>query len=154
MTHKRSSRRDFIRTAAAGASAALFPLPGLAQNVGGRVAVVGGGFAGATCARALKRLDSRINVTLVEAAQTFTACPFSNDVIAGQRDIAAQRFDYNKVAADGVTMAFGTASGVDPQGRTVALADGNRISYDRLVLAPGVDLRWDALPGYTEAAAE
>jgi NADPH-dependent 2,4-dienoyl-CoA reductase/sulfur reductase-like enzyme len=154
MIDRRSSRRDFIRTAAAGASAALFPLPGLAQNAGGRVVVVGGGFAGATCARALKRLVPRINVTLVEASSTFTACPFSNDVIAGLRDIAAQRFDYTKVAADGVTMAFGTASGVDPQARTVTLADGSRISYDRLVLAPAVDIRWDALPGYTEAAAE
>ena len=154
MIDKRSSRRDFIRTAAAGASAALFPLPGLAQNAGGRVVVVGGGFAGATCARALKRLDPRINVTLVEASSTFTACPFSNDVIAVQRDIAAQRFDYKKVAADGVTMAFGTASGADPQARTVTLADGTRISYDRLVLAPAVDIRWDALPGYTESAAE
>jgi len=154
MIDKRSSRRDFIRTAAAGTSAALFPLPGLAQNAGGRVVVVGGGFAGATCARALKRLDPRINVTLVEASSTFTACPFSNDVIAVQRDIAAQRFDYKKVAADGVTMAFGTASGADPQARTVTLADGTRISYDRLVLAPAVDIRWDALPGYTEAAAE
>jgi NADPH-dependent 2,4-dienoyl-CoA reductase/sulfur reductase-like enzyme len=154
MIDKRSSRRDFIRTAAAGASAALFPLPALAQNAGGRVVVVGGGFAGATCARVLKRLDPRINVTLVEASSTFTACPFSNDVIAGLRDIAAQRFDYKKVAADGVTMAFGTASGADPQARTVTLADGTRISYDRLVLAPAVDIRWDALPGYTEAAAE
>src|SRR5215468_8860767 len=154
MIDKRSSRRDFIKTAAAGASAALLPLPALAQNAGGRVVVVGGGFAGATCARALKRLDPRINVTLVEASSTFTACPFSNDVIAGLRDMAAQRFDYKKVAADGVTMAFGTASGADPQARTVTLADGTRISYDRLVLAPAVDIRWDALPGYTEAAAE
>jgi NADPH-dependent 2,4-dienoyl-CoA reductase/sulfur reductase-like enzyme len=154
MIEKRSSRRDFIRTAAAGASAALFPLPGLAQNAGGRVVVVGGGFAGATCARALKQLDPRINVTLVEASSTFTACPFSNDVIAGQREIAAQRFDYRKVAADGVVTAFGAASGVDAQSRAATLADGTRISYDRLVLAPGVDIRWDALPGYTEAAAE
>ncbi|HEY7297353.1 MAG TPA: FCSD flavin-binding domain-containing protein [Xanthobacteraceae bacterium] len=153
MLENRSSRRDFIRTAAAGASVALLPLPAIAQNAGGRVVVVGGGFAGATCARALKRLDPRIEVTLVEASRTFTACPFSNDVIAGLRDIAAQRFDYKKVAA-GVAMAFGMASGVDPQARAVTLANGTRLSYDRLVLAPGIDLRWDALPGYSEAAAE
>src|SRR5262249_58223055 len=63
-------------------------------------------------------------------------------------------FGYDKVAADQITMAFTSATGVDPQGRTVTLSDGNRLSYDRLVLAPGVDLRWDGLPGYTEAAAE
>src|SRR5215471_7205165 len=98
MIENRSSRRDFIRTAAAGASAALFPLPALSQNAGGRVVVVGGGFAGATCARALKRLDSRINVTLVEASPTFTACPFSNEVITGLRELTAQQFNYRKVA--------------------------------------------------------
>jgi NADPH-dependent 2,4-dienoyl-CoA reductase/sulfur reductase-like enzyme len=153
MIDKRSSRRDFIRTAAAGASAALFPAPALAQNAGGRVVVVGGGFAGATCARALKRLDPRINVTLVEASSTFTACPFSNDVIAGLRQLTAQQFNYRKIAADRVVTAFAVASGIDPQARAVSLADGSRLSYDRLVLAPGVDIRWDALPGYTEAAA-
>jgi NADPH-dependent 2,4-dienoyl-CoA reductase/sulfur reductase-like enzyme len=153
MIDKRSNRRDFIRTAAAGASAALLPLPALAQNAGGRVVVVGGGFAGATCARAVKRLDSRINVTLVEASSTFTACPFSNDVIAGLRQLTAQQFNYRKIAADGVVTTFAVASGIDPQARTVSLADGSRLSYDRLVLAPGIDLRWDALPGYNEAAA-
>src|ERR1700722_17964393 len=85
------SRRDVLRTAAAGAAAAgaatLLPRPALAQNATARVVVVGGGFAGATCARVLKRLDPRIAVTLVEASQTFTACPFSNEVIAGLRDI-------------------------------------------------------------------
>jgi NADPH-dependent 2,4-dienoyl-CoA reductase/sulfur reductase-like enzyme len=129
-------------------------LPAFAQNAGGRVVVVGGGFAGATCARALKRLDPRIEVTLVETSQTFTACPFSNDVIAGLRNIAAQQFDYRKIAADGVVTVFSAASGVDPQARAVSLSNGTRLPYDRLVLAPGVDIRWGALPGYTEAAAE
>ncbi len=68
--------------------------------------MVGGGFAGATCARALKRLDPRIAVTLVEANQTFTACPFSNGVIAGLRDLKAQQFGYDKIAADGIAVAL------------------------------------------------
>ena len=151
---KRTSRRDFLKTAAAGASAALFPLPALAQGAGGRVVVVGGGFAGGTCARALKKLEARITVTLVEASQTFTACPFSNEVIAGLRDLKDQQFNYTKIGADGVVLSFGTATAVDAQARAVTLANGTRLPYDRLVLAPGVDLRWDALPGYTEAAAE
>jgi NADPH-dependent 2,4-dienoyl-CoA reductase/sulfur reductase-like enzyme len=151
---RRGSRRDFLKTAAVGASAALFPLPALAQGAGARVVIVGGGFAGATCARALKKLDPRAVVTLVEQNQTFTACPFSNEVIAGLRDLREQQFNYTKVAADGVAMEFGTATAVDPQLRTVTLANGTRFNYDRLVLAPGVDLRWDGLPGYTEAAAE
>jgi NADPH-dependent 2,4-dienoyl-CoA reductase/sulfur reductase-like enzyme len=129
-------------------------MPALAQNAGSRVVVVGGGFAGATCARTLKRLDPRIAVTLVEASQTFTACPLSNEVIAGLRDIKDQQFGYRKIADDKVDVAFDQASAVDPQARMVTLAGGMRLPYDRLVLAPGIDLRWDSVPGYTEAAAE
>src|SRR5438270_2329314 len=154
MSGRRNSRRDFIKTAAAGASAALLPLPAVAQNAGGRVVIVGGGFAGATCARALRTLDRRISVTLVEVNPTFTSCPFSNTVIAGLREITTQQFNYQKLAADGVITASAAASGIDPQARAVALADGNRIPYDRLVLAPGIDIRWDGLPGYNEAAAD
>jgi NADPH-dependent 2,4-dienoyl-CoA reductase/sulfur reductase-like enzyme len=147
------SRRDILKTAAA-ASATMLPMPALAQNAGGRVVVVGGGFAGATFARTLKRLDPRIAVTLVEANATFTACPFSNEVIAGLRDIKQQQFGYQKLADEHIEVAASQATAVDPQGRMVTLANGMRLPYERLVLAPGIDLRFDALPGYTEAAAE
>ncbi|HEY6753681.1 MAG TPA: NAD(P)/FAD-dependent oxidoreductase [Pseudolabrys sp.] len=154
MTGHRTCRRTFLTSAAALAtSAALLARPAIAQSAP-RVVVVGGGFAGASAARALRRADPRIAVTLVEANQPFIACPFSNGVIAGLRDLTAQQFGYGKVAADGITLAIKAASGVDPATRTVSLGDGQRLSYDRLVLAPGIDLRWDALPGYTEAAAE
>jgi sulfide dehydrogenase [flavocytochrome c] flavoprotein subunit len=148
---RRLTRRDVMKSAAA--AAALLPMPALAQGAAGRVVVIGGGFAGASCARALKALDARITVTLVEASRTFTACPFSNLVITGMRELDAQQFGYDKVAAAGVTMAFSAASAVDPQAKSVTLADGNRLAYDRLVLAPGIDIRWDGLPGYDEAAA-
>jgi sulfide dehydrogenase [flavocytochrome c] flavoprotein subunit len=150
---KHTSRRDFIKAAAAGASAAVFPLSAMAQNAGGRVVIVGGGFAGVTCARALKRLNPRLTVTLVEASATFIACPFSNPVITGLRDIKNQRFGYRKIAADRIVTSFVPATAVDGQNRIVRLANGARLPYDRLVLAPGIDIRWDALPGYNEAAA-
>jgi sulfide dehydrogenase [flavocytochrome c] flavoprotein chain len=146
------TRRQFLK--AAGKAAALLPLPALAQGSSGRVVVIGGGFAGATCARFVKRMDPRVTVTLVEASQTFTACPFSNSVIAGLRDLTAQQFGYDKTAASGVAIDFATATAVDTQARMVTLSDGVRLGYDRLVTAPGVDIRWDSLPGYTEAAAE
>ena len=151
---KHTTRRDFLKTAAAGASAALLPLPAIAQGAGGRVVVIGGGFAGATCARFIRRIDPRINVTLVEASPTFTACPFSNNVIAGLRDIKDQQFGYDKLASDQVTVVMGSASAVNAQERSVTLANNQRLPYDRLVLAPGIDIRWDGLPGYTEQAAE
>jgi sulfide dehydrogenase [flavocytochrome c] flavoprotein chain len=126
----------------------------LAQEAAPRVIVVGGGFAGACVARALKRADPAVSVHLVEANRTFTACPFSNSVIAGMRELATQQFGYDKLAADGVMLDFASATAVDAQARAVNLATGTRLNYDRLVLAPGIDIRWGALHGYTEAAAE
>ena len=151
---KVTSRRRFLKSAiAAGAATAFARAPAVAQAAP-RVVVVGGGFAGATCARALKKADPNILVTLVEAGRPFTACPFSNGVIAGLRDITAQQFGYQKVSEDGVAMATGTASVVDAQARNITVGDGIRLPYDRLVLAPGIDIRWGALPGYDEKAAE
>jgi sulfide dehydrogenase [flavocytochrome c] flavoprotein subunit len=149
----KATRRAFLRLGiAATASAALRPARALAQGAP-RVVVVGGGFAGATCARALRQAAPRVAVTLVEASPTFTACPLSNAVIGGLRELPAQQFTYDRVAADGVTVARALATGVDARARSVTLADGPRLPYDRLVLAPGIDIRWGALPGYDEAAA-
>src|ERR1700680_2894703 len=147
------SRRDLLTTAAAVASAAL-PIPAMSQGSAALVVVVGGGFAGTTCARFIRRIDPRITVTLVEGSPVFIACPLSNAVIAGLRDLQAQQFGLDKVADDGVVLARAPAIGIDAQARFVALTNNARISYDRLVLAPGIDLRWDALPGYSEAASE
>ena len=146
------SRREFCGAAAVGAAALAFPRPSFAQSAA-RIVVVGGGFGGASCARALKQIDPKLQVTLVEANRTFTACPFSNTVIAGLRSIEQQQFTYDKIAADGVTVIAQAATKIDPQARTAGLADGTSLAYDRLVLAPGIDLRFDALPGYDEAAA-
>jgi NADPH-dependent 2,4-dienoyl-CoA reductase/sulfur reductase-like enzyme len=149
----RTTRRAFLQSAA-GASATLLPLPTvLAQAAAPQIVVVGGGFAGASCARALKQADKTLQVTLVESNPVFTACPFSNGVIAGLRDLTAQQFNYERIVADGIILAPGTANVVDVQNRTVTVGDGVRLRYDRLVLAPGIDLRWDALPGYDEAAS-
>jgi len=150
----KTSRREFLESAVAvTAAAALFPGPTFAQGAAPRVVVIGGGFAGASCARALRKAGPKIAVTLVEPNATFTACPFSNAVITGLRELSAQQFTYEHVAADGITIARTTATAVDASARSVTLADGARLPYDRLVLAPGIDIRWGALPGYDEAAA-
>jgi len=136
----------------AAACVPLLPAPSLAQ-ASARIVVLGGGFGGAACARALHRADPRLAVTLVEANPSFTACPFSNSVIAGLRDIAAQRFGYDAIRGEGIAVAQDQATAVDPQARRVTLRGGSALDYDRLVLAPGIAIRWDALPGYDEAAA-
>jgi sulfide dehydrogenase [flavocytochrome c] flavoprotein subunit len=148
----RISRRKFLGTGAAAATALAFPLPAFAQG-SPRVVVVGGGFGGASCARALKQIDPKLQVTLVEPNRTFIACPFSNNVIAGLRSIEEQQFGYDKIAGNGITVAAQEATAVDAAAKTVRLADGTTLNYDRLVLSPGIDLRFGALQGYDEAAA-
>src|SRR6202022_1183504 len=148
----RMSRREFCGASAATVTALAFPLPAFAQSAA-RIVVIGGGFAGASCARALRQIDPKLQITLVEPNRTFTACPFSNNVIAGLRSIEEQQFGYDKVAAGGVTVVAQAATAINAAARTVGLADGPSLAYDRLVLSPGIDLRFDALPGYDEAAA-
>jgi sulfide dehydrogenase [flavocytochrome c] flavoprotein chain len=146
------TRRNVVRGIAASASAPAFPCPSRAQSAA-RVIVIGGGFGGASFARAVRRIDSKLQITLIEPNRTFTACPFSNEVISGLREIKAQQFTYDRIAAEGVTVVAQAAAKIDPRARIVVLADGSPLRYDRLVLAPGIDLRFDALPGYDEAAA-
>jgi sulfide dehydrogenase [flavocytochrome c] flavoprotein subunit len=150
MKQPKTSRRQFLGSAAA-ASLAL-SMPAIAQ-ASPRVVVIGGGFGGASCARALRQINPALQVTLVEANRTFIACPFSNEVIAGDRAIEAQQFGYDRVAADGITAIIQAATKIDPQARSVGFADGTTLAYDRLVLSPGIELRFDALPGYDEAAS-
>ena len=144
------TRRMILKTAAVGAAAAVFSHRTVAQT-SPKVVVVGGGFGGATCAKELKRKG--LTVSLIEASAVYTACPFSNAVLAGMRPIEAQQFKLDSVEKSGVAIVRKKATGVDPQARRVALEDGSSLDYDHLVLSPGVDIRFDALPGYDEAAA-
>jgi sulfide dehydrogenase [flavocytochrome c] flavoprotein chain len=146
-----TTRRTFLGGATV-AAATVLAAPSVAQAKP-RIVVLGGGFGGATCARVLRRADPRFEVTLVEPNPVFTACPFSNAVIAGLRDIAVQRFGYDGLQAEGIAIARDQATAVDAQARRVTLSDGSSLDYDRLVLAPGIAILWDALPGYDEAAA-
>ncbi len=142
------------RTVLAGALAVPFVAraQGAAQGAA-RIVVVGGGFAGATAARMLALAGHQ--VTMVEAEAQYVSCPFSNPVVAGMRELDQQRFGWDKVAAAGVKLVRARATGVDGAARRVLLG-GDSIEYDRLIMAPGVDMRLGnepgALPGYDQAA--
>jgi sulfide dehydrogenase [flavocytochrome c] flavoprotein chain len=145
-----ATRRSFLALmAAAGFAPAVVSAQGRAK-----VVVVGGGFAGAACARALRKLDPNLDITLVASGKSFSACPFNSSVIAGLRDPAQQEFSYDSLAALGIKVATVGATAVDSAARTVTLAGGDKLAWDRLVMAPGVDMNWTAITGYTEAAAE
>jgi sulfide dehydrogenase [flavocytochrome c] flavoprotein chain len=147
------TRRDVVGGAAASVVlTGLLPCRAYAQSAA-RIVVIGGGFGGASCARALRRIDPKLQVTLIEPNRIFTACPFSNEVIAGLRELDAQQFGYDRISAEGVTVIAQPAAKIDARKRMIYLADGNSLGYERLVLAPGIDISFEALPGYDEAAA-
>jgi len=153
MTGTRVHRRQFLKSAA-GAAAAAFPTPMLSQGVGPPVVVIGGGFGGVSCARALRKADPRIVVTLIETNPAYTALPHSNLVIGGLAGLQRQQFGYDKVRLAGIHIALSAAAAIDSQARTVTLAHGASVNYERLVVSPGIDFRAGAIQGYDRRAAE
>ena len=149
----RKSRRELLKLAGGAAVAGLFTRRAGAQARGGRVVVVGAGFGGATCARYLRRLAPELDVTLVERGERFVTCPFSNSVIAGLQDLDSVTHGFEGLRRRGVTVLGEEAVAIDPEGGTVRLAGGGSLPFDRLVLSPGIDLEWNAIEGYDEAAA-
>ncbi len=116
----------------------------------GRVVVVGGGFGGATAARYL-RLWANVDVTLVERSTSFISCPISNVVLGGHRQMADITRGYDGLRAAGVKVMQGEVVAVDAAAKTVRLASGATLPYDRLVLSPGVDFMLDSTPGLSAA---
>ena len=130
-------------------------LPIQLSAAGGRVVIVGGGFGGAAAARALRQLSPGLDVTLIEPSAVFRTCPFSNLYLGGLRDYGSLGHHYGYLQGPhGIRVVRATAVDVDGERRRVHLHDGGRVPYDRLILSPGIDMRWDALEGYDEAAAQ
>ncbi len=119
-----------------------------------RIIVVGGGFGGATAARTLRTLLPRAAIILVESNRRYLACPFSNLVIAGRRTLEQQAFGYGALRRENIEVIHDAVVDVDGNARTLILQGGQTLDYDRLVLSPGIDFRWDALPGYTPTAVD
>lgn len=154
-----ATRRAFLllaaRLGAVSAAGALgLSAAALGQSPGARVVVVGGGFAGATCAKYLRRADPSLQVTLIERARRYVTGPASNLVLAGLRSLADITFGYEELnRAHGVRLVYGNAISIDVAGKKVALAGGQSVPYDRLVVAPGIEPKYGAIEGYDEQAA-
>lgn len=150
------TRRHFLR---AGAAAGVMGLTGYATAGGGsgpKVVVVGGGYGGATAAKYVRMWsDYSVNVTLVEPNPAFVSCPISNLVVGGSKTIADVTTPYdNLTLRHGVGVVRDVAVSIDPDKRIVKLASGAELPYDRLILSPGVDFMYDALPGLTRPGAQ
>lgn len=152
------TRRRFSELAGASllslASTPLFA-PAVLGQAKPKLVVVGGGPGGGTVARYVaKDSAGAIEVTLIEPQKSFTTCFFSNLYVGGFRDFKSITHSYDKVRKGGVNVVHEAAASIDRDKRQVVLAGGKRVAYDRLVVAPGIDLKWDSVPGYSEKAAE
>jgi sulfide dehydrogenase [flavocytochrome c] flavoprotein chain len=152
----RFSRRRFTCGSGLGLATATigFPLP-LPSQARARVVVVGGGAGGATCARYLAK-DSKgaLAVTLVEEQPRYTTCFYSNLYLGGWRNFDSITHGYDGLASTGVQMVQVRAVGIDPVAKGVRLESGETIGYDKLVVAPGIDLKYGSIEGYSEEAAQ
>lgn len=159
---QRLDRREFAKllgsAGMAGAAAPLAAAPGFAQapNVAtgakARVVVIGGGPGGGTLAHVLRRSSPEIDVTLIEIQKQYTTCFFSNLYLGGFRSLESLTHDYSGLSSLGVRLIHDRAVKVDAAGKKVELQGGGSVAYDKLVISPGIDFKYDAIPGYSQAA--
>ncbi len=152
----KTNRRAFLKFLAAGSvmSSSSFA-PGRAfGQASPHVVIIGGGTGGATAAKYLKLGDETIRVTVIEANQLYKRCYGSNEVLTGYIGIEDITISYDALQSKyGVEFIFDTVTEVDPETRIVRLQSGESVSYDKLIVSPGIDFIWDGTEGYSEEIA-
>lgn len=151
------ARRTLLLSAGASALAGIGGLAGCA-TVGApksRVVVIGGGFGGATAAKYIRQWAPEVEVVLVEREAAFVSCPLSNLVLGGHERIENLTTGYDTLTRKyGVRVVRDEATAIDAEKKEVRLARGDTLKYDRLVLSPGIDFRYDQVPGLQTAEAQ
>jgi sulfide dehydrogenase [flavocytochrome c] flavoprotein subunit len=140
-------RRDFLKVAGA------ISLAGCATAIPSkaRVVVVGGGFGGATAAKYIRLWDPSIEVVLIEREEAFTSCPISNLVLSGYSTMQEISRGYDGLRRHGVQVVRDEALAIDAAKKTVRLARGGDIAYERLIVSPGIDFTYGEIQGYEAA---
>ena len=147
------SRRKFVQGLGVVTAGGLLGMPGLVLGASKKVVIVGGGTAGATAARYLQMADSSIDVTIIEANKTYVTCYLSNEVLSGARDINSLSHGYAGLQKGGINVVHDHVTGIDANARKVKTKSGKSYAYDRCIVAPGVDFKWDTIEGYDEATS-
>lgn len=140
---------------AAGVAASTLAAPSVALAARPKVVVIGGGAGGGTAARYIaKDSAGAIDVTLIEPSRKYYTCFFSNVYLGGFRDYESIGHTYETLALKhGVNVIHDLAVNVDLSKKEVELGSGARVSYDRLIVSPGIDLKYDSVPGYSPEVA-
>ncbi|MCF6198691.1 MAG: NAD(P)/FAD-dependent oxidoreductase [Hyphomicrobiaceae bacterium] len=153
-------RRSFNRLL--GGAAALGLASGVVQSPAvlakgkskGRVVIIGGGAGGASVAHQLRKVSKGIEITLVEPNPIYTSCFFSNHYLGGFRSMRSLQHNYDGLKKLGVKIIHDTALDIDTQNKLVTLKGETRLSYDKLVLSPGIEMKYEAIEGYSPAVAK
>jgi sulfide dehydrogenase [flavocytochrome c] flavoprotein subunit len=152
------SRRDIIKLSALGvtlpAAVGLSGCDTLGLKSKGHVVVIGGGFGGAAAAKYLKRFDQQVAVTLIEPNSSYVTCPGSNWVIGGLAEMKEITHTYQGLAKQGVKVIHAKVEQADTQKRQLTLSDGTRLDYDKLIVSPGIDFKWDVHEGVNPQMAQ
>ena len=141
-------RRRFLQAAGALSVAGCASPGGSSNSSRPRVLVIGAGYGGATLAKYVRLWDPGIDVMLVDRGPEFVSCPESNLVLGGSRTMADITRSFDGLKTYGVQILNGDAVAVDSAKRTVTFGRGSVLTYDRLVLSPGVDFLSDEIEGY------
>jgi sulfide dehydrogenase [flavocytochrome c] flavoprotein subunit len=148
------NRRDFVKVAGAATAVGLVGAPHLALGATQKVVIVGGGTGGATAARYIKMADSSIDVTVIEPDKEYITCYLSNEVLGGDRAFDTLKVGYDGLKARGINLVHDTATGIDAEKKVVKTAGGTEFGYDRCIVAPGIQILFDKVEGYSEEAAQ
>lgn len=153
------SRRKFIKTLGLGGAAVMLGAcdrsPSLSNGRGPHVVIIGGGPGGTTTAKYLKRFDATIQVTLVEPNARYHTCFGSNWVLGGLANLDDLVQSYGELSGKhGVKVVQDSATAIDAERRRVSLAGGDTLEYDKLVVAPGIDFRWEGVEGVSAETVE
>ena len=142
-------RRDFLKAAGAVSLAGCATTGSTPSKA--RVVVIGGGFGGATAAKHIRLWDSSIDVVLVERDPQVVSCPISNLVLSGDSSMQEITRDRGGLAKYGVQLARDEAVAIDAAKKSVRLASGSEIAYERLIVSPGIDFTFGDVQGYEAA---
>jgi sulfide dehydrogenase [flavocytochrome c] flavoprotein subunit len=149
------NRRQFITVATGSiAAASMVSFPFIAQAASKKVVIIGGGSGGAIAAKYIRLADPSIDVTLIEQNKYYYTCFMSNEVLSGERTIDSIRFSYDGLKKYGINIIYSRAMEIDSVAKTVRLAGGEKVAFDKLIVSPGVELQWDAIEGYNAEVAE
>jgi len=148
------TRRKFVQAAGAATAIGVAGVPHLALGASKKVVVVGGGTGGATAAKYIRMADPSVEVTLIEANKHYYTCYLSNEVLSGERTLDSIKFGYTGLAGHGVKVVNDIVTGIDAGKKMVMTKGGKSFAYDRCVVAPGIDFKWEAIDGYDADVAE